>query len=103
MLINGVAGKPISWCLAGGCVDGFVNSPELLLEIGPPFAVEMPEGGHIERVSARGPGMPGQQPRFDVRWTRQTIGGAPEGAVILDVFVRFDNGGDASYAWALDP
>ena len=103
LLINGVAGRPVSWCWIGGCADGFVNSPLILPRVSPPFEVELPQGARIEGVAGVGPAAAGGR-SVEVEHEGTEIGDIPEGAVMLNVFVRFDAGGDASYYWALaDP
>lgn len=100
VLINGVAGRPVSWCWIGGCADGFVHSPLVLPEVSPPFEVELPEGARIEGVAGVGPAAAGGV-RVEVEHDGTEIGEVPDGAVMLNVFVRFDLRGDGSYYWAL--
>ena len=99
--INGVAGRPVSWCWGGGCADGFVNSPDILPAVNPPFDIQLPPGSRIEGVEAVGPAAAGGQ-RINVPYEGTEIGEVPDGAMMLSVFIRFDEGGDASYYWALN-
>lgn len=102
--ISGVAGKPVSWCWQG-CVDGFVNHPAVLPKALPPFELELLDGAVIERATAIGPpranGITDRE-RTEVTVNGTTLGEVPEAAEMLSVFVRFAQGGDASYMWALD-
>lgn len=100
VLINGVVGRPISWCWVGGCADGFVNSPVGLPEVSPPFEVELPEGARIEGVRGVGPAAAGGQ-SMAIEHDGTEIGDVPDGAVMLNIGIRFDQGGDGSYYWAL--
>jgi hypothetical protein len=101
VVINGVAGRPVSWCWGNACVDGFVNSPDILPAVTPPFDVHLPPGTRIEVVGAVGPAAAGGE-RVNVPYEGTEIGAVPGGAVMLSVSIRFDEGGDASYYWALD-
>jgi hypothetical protein len=96
--INGVAGKPTTWCWATACVDGVASGPDGLPIISSPFEVRLPDGAQIEAVSAYldRPGAPVQ-----VTWEGTEIGPVPEGTVMLNVFVRLAPNGDASYYWAI--
>ncbi len=102
LVINGEAGKPVTWCWGNACVDGFLNDPSLAPAVAAPFEVLLPAGSRIEGVSAIGPGAPGRQESVEVPFEGTDIGDVPEGAVMLNVFVRFADGGDASYFWALN-
>ena len=101
VVINGVAGRPVSWCWGGGCSDGFVNSPNILPAVNPPFDVQLPPSSRIEGVAGVGPAAAGGR-SVEVPHQDTEIGDVPDGAVMLNVFIRFDNGGDASYFWALN-
>lgn len=100
VLLNGVAGRPVSWCWVGGCADGFVNSPDILPKVSPPFEVELPRGARIEGVRGAGPAAAGAK-SVEVEHDGTEIGDVPDGAVMLNIGIRFDQGGDASYYWAL--
>jgi hypothetical protein len=101
LLINGTAGKPTSWCWGHSCVDGILGFAGGLPVVGPPFEVELPAGASIEGASAIGPGHPAEREQVQIPFTDTTVGAVPDGAVIVTVFVRFAQGGDAGYAWAL--
>ena len=83
-------------------MDGFLHAPALAPAVAPPLEVEVPAGGRIEGVSAIGPGGPGQQESLEVPFNGVEIGEIPVGAIMLSVFIRFEDGGDASYYWALN-
>jgi hypothetical protein len=100
--INGVAGELVTWCWKGGCADGFLHDPALAPAIAAPFEVQLPAGSRIESVSAIGPGAPGRQQSVEVPFDGSTIGEVPDGAIMLNVFIRFAEGGDGSYYWALN-
>jgi hypothetical protein len=99
--INDVAGRPVSWCWGNGCADGIVTSPLGLPAVTPPFKVTLPPDSHIEGVEAVGPAAPGDE-SVAVPFDGTEIGEIPPGAVMLNVFVRFEPGGDASYYWAVN-
>ena len=101
VLINGVAGKPVSWCWATACFDGFVNSPLILPAVEPPYEIELPEGARIEGVFAVGPFAAGGE-EMRVEREGMELGEVPDGAVMLNIGIRFDQGGDASYYWAIN-
>lgn len=95
-LINGVPGKPVSWCWGSACVDGFVNSPAILPEAEPPFEVEVIEGAVIEGASAIGPPGPEgitDRERTEVALDGTTLAAIPDDAEMLSIVVRFANGG----------
>ena len=102
LFINGEPGRPVTWCWGGACVDGFLHDPRLAPAIAAPFEVRLPAGTRIEEVSAIGPGAPGGQEFIEVPFGGTVIGDIPEGAIMLNVFIRFVDGGDASYYWALN-
>jgi hypothetical protein len=101
LVINDVAGRPVSWCWGEACVDGFVNSPVILPAVNPPFEVILPAASRIEGVAAVGPQAAGGR-TVQVPFEGTQIEELPADAVMLNVFIRFDDGGDASYYWALN-
>ena len=82
-------------------VDGFVNSPDILPAVTPPFDVHLPPSTRIEVVRGVGPAAAGGK-SVNVPYEGTEIGAVPEGAMMLSVSIRFDEGGDPSYYWALD-
>lgn len=100
--INGAPGRAVSWCWTGGCADGFVDDPSILPAVGAPFALTLAQGWRVEGVSA----VLGEFPDLrtvEVAHDGIAIGELPAGAVMLNVFARHENGGDASYYWAVIP
>ena len=97
--INGVAGKPTTWCWAGTCVDGLPPGPAGLPAISAPFEVKLPDGARIEGVSAY---LDRAGAAAQVTWEGTQIGPLPDATIILNVFVRLAPNGDASYHWAVE-
>ncbi len=102
LVINGEPGRPVTWCWDGACVDGFIHDPRLVPAIAEPFEVELPAASRIEGIYAIGPGAPGARESIEVPFAGTDVGDVPEGAIMLNVFIRFGDGGDASYYWALN-
>ncbi len=99
--INGVPGQPISFCWVNGCADGVWPPAMALPEVRAPLVMALPDGARVDGVSAYRAG-PNAQPA-PVDFAGNQIGPVPEGAVTLSVFVIFEGGGDAFYAWSIEP
>lgn len=98
--IHGVAGKPSSWCW-GGCVDGAPGEPGALPIARQPLVVSIPADSYIESATVstvqRGPG---NQYDLEIEGTH-LVGTLPPGAVSISVSLRWPDGRDATYHWAL--
>ncbi len=97
--IHGVAGMPVSWCWEG-CVDGGPSGPEGLPVAAAPFEVTVPDGSRITSASAFLPGAPDAYHYLDVEGGT-TLSGLPPTADMISVTVFWEEGGDATYYWAV--
>ncbi len=101
--INGVAGKPISWCWEdAGCADGFIWDPFMLPFASAPYVIEMPAGARIEAASAHqtGPDAPSTELRVD----GVTLTDVPEGATFICAQLLAGSQEyqrDAHYCWSI--
>lgn len=85
--INDVEGTAVSWCWED-CVDGFVNSGEILNHVDLPLVIDLPPEAQVEAVTADG-----QQV--------DSLEQVPDQTDLLSVTLRWENGNDASYYWTL--
>jgi hypothetical protein len=100
VLLNGVAGRPITWCGENGCVDGMIVNIEDYPVVSEPGTVAPTRLGAVEDVqmtNAEGSAWE------DVPFDGFRIGEFPPGDwPVLTLFIRYRGGGDAFYAWRVD-
>ena len=99
--IDGVAGRPVSWCWANACADGALDAaPNPALA--DPHHFTLSDGSSVTSLEVTvltDAASAGVSVAVDADGR---IGSLPAGAWrYLVAFVRFAGGGDASYAWSL--
>ncbi len=99
--INGVAGKPISWCWEG-CAEGFVWDPAILPVASAPYVIEMPAGARIEEARAHqtGPNAPSTELGVD----GVTLTDVPADATFICALLFWGSqeySRDAHYCWSI--
>lgn len=98
--LNGVVGRSMSWCGFGGCVDGFVGSPDGLPRAEGLDELELPAGARLERITAWSED---REVLGYVDFDGTRVGEIPTGTAMLTISLRWADGADADYWWSLEP
>jgi len=97
VMVDGIAGRVVSYCVPGSCADGVLTANEPFLA--DPTSLDVPGFATLVSVNVQG-----EAPSSEVSvpvGADGSLGPLPSGSWrYLTVFVRFP-GGDAFYAWSL--
>lgn len=99
--VNGVAGVPANYCWLNTCgqsSDDLLSLPEIRAPI---EVVLLPADAEIAAVLAIRVDDDGSEEVTEVPFDGATFGALPRDATRLSIFLRFENGGEATYLWSL--